>query len=103
VSCSRPDTVHVSAVIVRSRSSKGRVCDALGVETKSGSLWVVLRHWKSTRNHFRLESVAEAVLILVRVTFASVLLALKIGVVKDMVDILGRLAFVDGLFEQLGS
>jgi len=90
-----PNAVHIRAVVVQSWSCKGRVCDALGVETEPWLLWVVLGDWKSTRNQFRLVTVSPAVHVLVWVTLTGCLLALQIGIVKDLVDVGFGLALLD--------
>jgi len=97
----RPYTIHICAVVLQSWSSKGRVCDAFGVQTESWFLWVVLSDWKSAWNQLGLMTVAPSMHILVWVTLAGGSLSLEVSVMEDFVDVCLRLALLDRKVTQL--
>jgi len=60
-----------------------RVRDALSIQTKPSVLRIVLRHWKSPRNHLGAEMIVPASLVLVGIIFPRGLGTLEICVVED--------------------
>jgi hypothetical protein len=95
VSSRWPTAVHVGTEIVRTWSSKCRICDAFRVQAKPNLLRVVLRYWKRARDDFRLVSVSPAMLVLVRIICACRLQSLEICEVEDLLGVGDELAFFE--------
>jgi hypothetical protein len=75
------------------RSSKGTVRDAFGVETEADFLRVVLSYRQGTRNDLGLMPVVPTMHVCVRIILAGRLLALQICIVEDLGRVRSGLAF----------
>lgn len=94
VGCCRPHTVHISAVVVGTRSGECTVGDAFGVETETNFLRVVLSYRQGARNDLGLVSVVPTMHVGVWVILAGRLLALQVCVVEDLGRVCSSLAFL---------
>ena len=94
MSCCRSHTVHISTVIVGTRSGECTVGDAFGIETETDFLRVVLSYWQGTGNDLGLMSVVPTMHVGVRVILAGRLLALQVCVVEDLGRVRSGLAFL---------
>lgn len=94
MSSCRSHAVHVGAVVVGTRCSKGTVGDALSVQTEADFLGIVLSYWQGARNDLGLVSVVPAVHVRVWIVFSGGLLALQVCVVEDVGRVGSGLAFL---------
>jgi hypothetical protein len=94
VSCCRPHSVHVCTIVVGTRSGKGTVGDAFGVETEANFLRVVLSYWQGAGDDLGLVSVVPTMHVGVRVILAGRLLALQVCVVENLGRVCSDLAFL---------
>lgn len=92
--CCGPHTVHISTVVVGTRSGECTVGDAFGVETETDFLRVVLSYWQGARDNFGLVPVVPPMHVGVRIILAGRLLALQVCVVEDLGRVRSGLAFL---------
>lgn len=95
MSSHRSTTVHIRAVVVRTRSSKCRVCDSLGVESESNFVRIVLGYRKCSRNELRLMPISPSMLVFIRIICAGRLQTLEISIMKHLFRVSDKLSFLE--------
>ena len=95
MSSRRADTIHISAEIGMTRSSKCRVFDSLCIQAKADLLRIVLPSGQRSWDHFGLETVSPSSLVLVRIIVTGRLSGLCVSIMKDLLEVLDGLPFFD--------